>query len=100
MSTTATPNLMERIVLSNQDKLNSIDSAKKPIAKQLLEYLYLKPMIDTRFVEDYLHLSQQKANSLLQDFVKAGIVKEITTNVDNKTVAFTDYLSLFKNPSF
>ena len=100
MSTIPKTNLMERIVLSNQDKLNDFDNAKKPLANQLLEYLYLKPMINTQFVEDYLHLSTQKANALLQDFINAGIVKEISNSQDNVMVAFSDYLSLFKNPSF
>ena len=90
-------NLMERIVLSNQNKLKELENSKKLIGKKLLEYLYQRPMINSQFVEEYLHLSANKAENLLQDFLKLGIIKEISSNKNTKIYAFNDYLSLF-NP--
>jgi Fic family protein len=51
---------------------------KLPTAKQLMKYLYRKPVVNVQEIQDELKVSLPTANSLIADFVKLKILKEKT----------------------
>jgi Fic family protein len=70
---------------------------KLPTAKQLMKYLYRKPVVNVQEIQDELKVSLPTANSLIADFVKLKILKEKTGFKRNREFEFTEYLNLFKD---
>ncbi len=69
---------------------------KLPKAKQLMKYLYRKPVINVQEIQDELKVSLPTANSLISDFERLKILKEKTGYRRNREFEFTEYLNLFK----
>lgn len=63
----------------------------------LLEYLFEQPMISVRMVERRLHSSFVTANRLVEQFVRLGILKEITGGQRNRRYSYFPYLALFES---
>ncbi|EPF28373.1 Fic family protein [Treponema medium] len=61
----------------------------------LLHFLFSKPIISSRAIQDKLHLSARAANNLLQAFMEAAILKETTGYRRNRTFVFDEYIKLF-----
>lgn len=70
---------------------------KLPTAKQLMKYLYKKPVVNAQEIQDELKVSLPTANSLLSDFERLKILKEKTGYKRNREFEFTDYLNLFRD---
>lgn len=68
---------------------------KLPKAKQFMNYLYANPIISSSDVSAKLNVTAATANSLLVDFVKLGILTEITGGKRYRTYSFHKYLNLF-----
>jgi Fic family protein len=86
-------NLKERI----EDKLLPELGKKLQTAKQLMKYLYRKPVVYVQEIQDELKVSLPTANSLIADFVKLKILNEKTGYKRNREFEFTEYLKLFKD---
>ena len=69
---------------------------KTKIAKSFLNHLYSNPATDVARVKEVLNLSQASANSLVADFERLGILKEITGFKRNRYFLFSEYINLFK----
>jgi Fic family protein len=69
---------------------------KVPNAKGLLTTLYANPVVNGAIVSEKLNVSLPTANSLIDDFVRLGILKETTGLRRNRLFVFTDYMNLFK----
>lgn len=72
---------------------------KIPNAKRLIKHLYSEPIISANMVADFLKVSPATANSIIQDFVKLGILNEITGGKRNRLFGFTEYMNLFTKNS-
>lgn len=68
---------------------------KIPLAKSAVNYLYRFPLISANHFVDELKISKQTSNSLIKDFLKLGILKELTGKKRNRLYLFPDYLTLF-----
>jgi Fic family protein len=68
-----------------------------PSASHLMKILYAQPILKPSDVAITLELTQKSANDLIKDFVRVGILKEITGFKRNKVFVFEEYLSLFRN---
>jgi Fic family protein len=86
-------NLKERI----EDKLLPELGKKLPTAKQLMKYLYRKPVVYVQEIQDELKVSVPTANSLIADFVRLKILNEKTGYKRNREFEFSEYLNLFKD---
>ena len=64
-------------------------------AKQLINFLYKKPLINVKDVESLLNITTKPANAIIQDFEKHKILKEITGYKRNRLFLFEDYYKLF-----
>jgi len=65
-------------------------------AKRLLLYLFSDPIISVRDVEKVLEVKYKSANSLVEDFVKIGILRERTGFSRNRLFSVDAYINLFK----
>jgi len=77
-------------------KIDGLDR-KKHLGQKLLEILFDCPIIKVNQAAKDLAVTFPTANSLLKDFVKAGILKEATGFARNRLFSFAEYISLFKN---
>ena len=68
---------------------------KGKTASKLINYLFEMPIIDVRAAEEKTGLSYKAANSLVNDFIKARILSEMTGNSRNRLFYFQEYLKLF-----
>jgi Fic family protein len=68
---------------------------KLPRAHQLLTCLYRTPTVTATQVGTLLDVSPATANSLLTDFVRLGILQEMTGGKRNRIFTFREYLGLF-----
>ncbi len=69
---------------------------KLPIAMNLLNHLYKTPSVTAADVENALHVTLKTANLLIGDFVRLGILREITGYRRNRVFIFSKYLELFR----
>jgi Fic family protein len=70
---------------------------KLPTAKQLMKYLYRKPIVTAQDVQEVLGVSLPTANAIISDFEKLQILTETTGWKRNREFEFTEYLELFKD---
>ena len=64
-------------------------------AKDLLNFLYRKPLVSPNEVAQTLSVTHQTANRLIKDFVELGILQERTGFQRNRVFQFDRYLRLF-----
>lgn len=68
---------------------------KTPLAQKFLHYLYSKPIVDSRETSENLSVNPSTANRLIEDFIKLGILKDVTGYKRNRIFVFDNYLRLF-----
>lgn len=78
-----------------QDILPRFTARRQEKAQALMRYLYSHPIVDVSAVSVILETTPKTANALIVDFVKNGILSEITGKQRNRLFVFKDYLSLF-----
>jgi Fic family protein len=64
-------------------------------ANLLLQHLFKKPVIQIIEVQRFLEISFKAANDLVNDFIKAGILKKMKEQERNRIFVFEEYLNLF-----
>ncbi len=69
---------------------------RMPRAKQLVNYLYSKPVVDMAEIADALEVDISTAHRLIKDFEKLNILKEKTGFKRNRIFVFEEYLKLFE----
>lgn len=68
---------------------------RSPNAHRALNVLFRKPIVSAKDIEVALDVSQQTSNSLVQDFIRLGILREITGQQRYRLFGFDPYLNLF-----
>ena len=64
-------------------------------AKNILNHLYKKPVINVNQIMTILGVSKKSANQLVSDLVNLGILTELTGFRRNRLFVFKDYINLF-----
>lgn len=67
-----------------------------PSAKLLLDQLFQRPVVDAEAVATATHLSPVSVYKLIEDFVKLGILREMTGYKRNRIFVFDEYFTIFK----
>jgi Fic family protein len=80
-----------------EDKKLTELGKKLPMAKQLMKYLYKKPVVNVQEIRNALKVSLPTANSIIADFERLKILNEETGWKRNREFEFTEYLKLFKD---
>ncbi|MBV6510663.1 MAG: Adenosine monophosphate-protein transferase SoFic [Ignavibacteriaceae bacterium] len=65
-------------------------------AKAALNYLYRYPVFTAAYLAEELKISVPTANTIIRDFVKLNIIKEVSGNKRNRMYVFEEYLKLFR----
>ncbi len=65
-------------------------------AQRLVQYLYAQPVVDVKAVTKLIDGNANTASSLITDFVRYGVLSEITGQRRNRLFVFQEYVSLFK----
>lgn len=68
---------------------------RTPNARRFLNLLYSNPLLSSSDIEKALQVTHQTANALVRDFMRLGILVEITGQPRWRTYAFERYLELF-----
>lgn len=69
---------------------------KVATAKKLLDHLFLQPVVDAEQVAQATGLSLVSSYKMIDDFVKQGILHEMTGYKRNRLFMFEEYFSIFK----
>jgi len=69
---------------------------KVPNARRLLNLLYTKPSLTGADVVSGLNVTALTANKLIEDFIRLGILREVSGGKRNRIYVFDEYLSKFK----
>lgn len=90
-------NVFKEILALRTDAEHELLSLGKraPNAKQALNLLYRRPMVSAADLEHSLGVSHPTANALLRDFIRLGILREITGASRHRLYVFETYLGLF-----
>lgn len=84
------------LVLRSRAEQQVLELGKRaPNARQALNLLYRKPMVSAADLEHALGLSHPTVNALLRDFMRLGLLREITGAARNRLYVFEAYLELF-----
>ncbi len=78
-----------------ENKISNEFGRKSQQGILLLQYLLKKPSITVNQAKEAIALSYNAANSLITDFIKAGILKEVTGYNRNRVFIFHQYLKQF-----
>ena len=85
--------LKERL---EREVLPRFSTRRQENAQTLMQYLYRTPAIDIKRVAKLLGLQANTAATLVNDFVKYGVLQELTGKQRNRIFLFNDYFRIFK----
>ena len=85
--------LKERI---EREKMPTFHMRRQANAQALMRSLYQTPMVSIKAVADLIEAQTNTAASLIDDFVKLGMLREFTGQKRNRLFIFEDYVRLFK----
>lgn len=84
------------LALRTQTEQQILQLGKRtPNARLALNVLYRKPMLTANDLEQALGLSHPTVNALLRDFIRLGLLREVTGAARNRLYVFETYLKLF-----
>ena len=86
------------IKLREDVERNSIPTLgrKTNLAQTFLHHLYGRPIVDSQEVSEKLSITTPRALRLIEDFIRLGILVEVTGYKRNRIFIFEKYLSLFE----
>ncbi len=84
--------LKERL---EREVLPHFSSRRQVNAQTLMQHLYQTPLVSVNGVVALLGLKHNTAAALVKDFVKHGVLKELTSRRRNRLYWFADYLMIF-----
>lgn len=84
--------LKERL---EREVLPHFSTRRQANAQKLMQHLYQTPVLNIKGVAMLLNLQHNTANALVNDFVKHGVLQELTGKQRNRLFWFKDYLAIF-----
>lgn len=78
-----------------REVLPYFSSRRQNNAQTLMRTLYQTPLVDIKDVTELLGVRTNTASALITDFVKHGILHELTGNQRNRVFLFREYVSIF-----
>ena len=80
--------------LNIEERIASLGSRAKT-AEQILAIFFSQPVLDYEDIVKELGVTHPTANKYLSDFMRLGIIDEVTLQRKNRLYRFTDYIRLF-----
>lgn len=81
------------------DQIASSFGKRTPLALKFLSYLYAHPTLQVKDVIGAMNITKPTAHTLVDQFVRAGILKETTGKEKNRIFSFQEYIALFGSQS-
>lgn len=78
-----------------REVLPHFSTRRQENAQTLMQYLYKNPMVSISIVADLLGLKLNTTSMLVNDFVKYGVLHELTGKKRNRVFWFKDYVFIF-----
>lgn len=78
-----------------QNVLSNFSAQRQHNARQLIQTLYKKPLIDIKQTALLLNVKTNTASSLIKDLVKLNLLEEMTGKQRNRLFVFKPYLMIF-----
>jgi len=87
---------IRKILVMHQEKENLLWQKKlsSPYAMGILNFLFTVPYVSIKLISEKFDISFQSASTLVNQFVKLGILKEITGRKRDQKFIFKDYVGL------
>lgn len=79
-----------------REVLPHFSTRRQKNAQMLMRYLYQSPALDIKLIAKRLNLKTNTASALVKDFVKHGVLEELTGKQRNRIFWFKDYIMIFK----
>ena len=79
-----------------REVLPHFSTRRQKNAQKLMELLYKAPALDIKAVVKLLEIKTNTAAALVNDFVKYGVLEELTGKRRNRIFWFKDYIMIFK----
>lgn len=92
---TATAQAILQLREAHREKIGK-ERARSAQGFELLEMLFGQPIINVRMVENHLECSYVTANKLVGQFVRLGLLEEMTGFQRNRRYRYAPYLALFQ----
>jgi Fic family protein len=86
--------LKERL---EREALPHFSTRRQENAQTLMQFLYQTPLVNVKLVSAMLGVNVNTASALVNDFVKHGILAELTGKRRNRTFWFYDYVLIFSD---
>ena len=80
-----------------REVLPHFSTRRQENAQTLMQYLYQAPLVNIKIVANMLGTKTNTAAALVNDFVKHGILVELTGKRRNRTFWFAEYVYIFSN---
>lgn len=78
-----------------REKLPSLHVRKQENTHKLMSHLYQNPIVSIKRVSSLLECPTNTANNLISDFVKLGILEQLTERKRNRLFVFKEYIQIF-----
>ncbi|VAW98505.1 Fic domain protein, Pden_3305 type [hydrothermal vent metagenome] len=78
-----------------QEVLPHFGTRRQANAQKLMQYLYQSPFVNIKQVAQLLTVNINTAAAMVDDFVKHGILNELTGKRRNRTFCFSEYVLIF-----
>jgi Fic family protein len=82
-----------------EDVLPRFSTRRQENAQLLMRHLYQNPVVSIKEVAELLNIKVNTAAALVGDFVKYGVLNELTGGRRNRLFHFIDYTTIFKGKS-
>jgi len=86
--------LKERL---EREVLPHFSTRRQANAQALVQILYQSPALSIQKVAEHLNIKINTASALINDFVKRGVLIEMTGRQRNRIFLFEEYIMIFKN---
>lgn len=79
-----------------REVLPHFSTRRQENAQRLMRHLYKSPTLDIKMVARLLNIQANTASALVNDFVRYGVLDELTGKRRNRIFWFKDYIMIFK----
>jgi len=86
--------LKERL---DREVLPHFSTRRQENAQTLMRHLYQSPLVNIKMVANLLSINMNTAAALVNDFVKHGVLAELTGKRRNRTFWFVEYIAIFSD---
>jgi len=78
-----------------REVLPHFSTRRQANAQTLMQHLYQNPVVNIKMVAELLGINTNTASMLVNDFVKRGVLENLSGKQRNRIFWFKDYITIF-----